>query len=219
VVGRAQTTINNPRLQDKGFSSAAFENQLRNEFLARTGQDLRSLAPAAMPERAKPLLVRLAFFMQQAVQDVQPLINQKGIGFKGFIPETFAAKVAEQFSKDAGLKLRQIGPPGIQPRNPNNRPDEQEVQALLAIQKAHPRMGDHVVEQQLRDNTVRVLLPLFYKTHCLACHGKPKTEVDISGYEKEGFKKGDLGGAISVVMPFDKQLLKAEASVATSQAP
>ena len=219
VVGRVQTTINNPRLEDKGFSSVVFQNELRKELLARTGQDLRNLAPAAMPERAKPLLVRLTFFMQQAIQEVQPLINQKGVGFKGFVPETFAAKVAEQFSKDAGLKLRQIGPPGVHPRNPNNRPDGQEVQALLAIQKTHPRMGDHVVEQQLSDNTVRILLPLFYKTHCLACHGKPKKEVDISGYEKEGFKKGDLGGAISVVMPLDKQLLKAEASLATSQAP
>lgn len=45
VVGRAQQTINNPRLEDKGFSSSIFESQLRKEFLARTGHDLRNLAP------------------------------------------------------------------------------------------------------------------------------------------------------------------------------
>jgi general secretion pathway protein A len=200
VVGKVQPTINNPRLEDKGFSSSVFEIQLRKEFLTRTGHDLRNLAPAAMPERAKLLLVRLAFFMQKAVQEVQPEINKKGIGFKGFIPATFGTKVAERFSKDTGVSLRQIGPPGIESRNPANRPDSHEERALLAIQKSHPRVGDHVVEQQLPDNNIRVLLPLFYNKECLACHGKPKGEVDISGYQKEGFKEGDLGGAISVTL-------------------
>lgn len=118
VVGRAQSAINNPRLEDKGFSSAVFEERLRKEFLTRTGHDLRNLAPAQMPEGAKVLLVRLSFFMQKSVQEAQPLINQKGIGFKGFIPASFATRVAEKFSKDTGLTLRQIGPPSIAPRNP-----------------------------------------------------------------------------------------------------
>ncbi|HJU05714.1 MAG TPA: DUF3365 domain-containing protein, partial [Nitrospiraceae bacterium] len=201
VLGRAQPAINNPRLEDKGFSSSVFEARLRKEFLARTGHDLHNLAPAPMPDAAKPLLVKLNYFMQKAVQDVQADINKKGIGFKGFIPATFATKVAASFSKDTGLKLRQIGPPDVDPRNPENKPDEQEKQTLSAVQKSHPRVGDHVIEQQLPDNSVRVLLPLFYNKQCLACHGKPKGEIDISGYEKEGFKEGDLGGAISVILP------------------
>jgi len=53
-------------------------------------------------------------------------------------------------------------------------------------------------------------LPLFYDKQCLACRGKPKGELDISGYEKEGFKEGDLGGAISVILPADNKLLKEE---------
>ena len=210
VVGKAQPTINNPRLEHKGFSSSAFEAQLRSQFLSRTGHDLRNLAPAAMPERAKPLLVRLAFFMQKAVQDVQALINKKGIGFKGFIPATFGTTVAAQFSKDTGLKLRQIGPPGVPPRNPDNKPDQQEEQALYAIQKSHPRIGDHAVEQRLPDFGVRVILPLFYTKQCLGCHGTPKGQVDISGYEKEGFKEGDLGGAISITLPRNNKVSKGE---------
>ncbi len=202
VVGRAQPAINNPRLEDKGFSSSAFVAQLRKEFQGRTRHDLHNLAVATMPEPAKPLLVRLSFFMQKAVQDVQPDINKKGIGFKGFIPATFATQVSERFSKDTGLKLRQIGPPGTDPRNPNNRPDEQEEQILFAIRKHHPRVGDHIVESQLGQGAgVRVLLPLFYNKQCLSCHGTPKGEVDISGYEKEGFKDGDLAGAISITVP------------------
>jgi len=209
VVGRAQSTINNPRIEDKGFSSSVFEGQLRKEFQTRTRHDLHNLAVAPMPESAKPLLLRLAFFMQKAVHDVQPDINKKGIGFKGFIPATFGTQVAHSFSKDTGLKLRQIGPPGTKPRNPNNKPNEQEEQLLYAVQKNHPRVGDHIVEQQLADSRgVRVMLPLFYSKQCLACHGSPKGEVDISGYEKEGFKEGDLGGAISIVLSAQNKLTK-----------
>jgi hypothetical protein len=210
VLGRAQSTINNPRLEDKGFSSSVFEARLRKEFLTRTGYDLQGLAHAAMPERAKPLLIKLAGFMQKAVQDVQADINKKGIGFKGFIPATFGTKVAAAFSKETGVKLRQIGPPEVEPRNPDNKPDEQETMALFTIQRSHPRAGDHIIEQRLSDNSVRVLLPLFYTKACLACHGKPKGELDISGYEKEGYKEGDLGGAISVIIPAGAKSLEGE---------
>ena len=209
VVGRAQPAINNPRLEDKGFSANVFAAQLRKEFLARTRHDLHNLAGAPMPESAKPLLLRLSFFMQKAVHDVQPDINKKGIGFKGFIPATFGTQVAQSFSKDTGLKLRQIGPPGKEPRNPDNKPDDEEELLLYAVQKSHPRVGDHIVEQQLSDSRgVRVMLPLFYNKQCLACHGNPKGEVDISGYEKEGFKEGDLGGAISIVLTAPNKLTK-----------
>ena len=201
VLGKAQPTINNPRLEDKGFSPPVFEGRLRKEFQMRTGHDLRNLPSSPMPEQAKPLLLKLVFLMLKEVHAVQPDINKKGIGFKGFIPATFATKVTQQFTKDTGLKVRQIGPPGIDPRNPANKPDEQEEQTLLLIQKNHPRVGDHVMEQQLPDHSIQVLLPLFYTRQCLGCHGKPKGEVDISGYEKEGFKEGDLGGAISVILP------------------
>ena len=209
VLGRAQSTINNPRIGDKGFSSSVFEGQLRKEFQTRTGHDLHNLAVAPMPESAKPLLLRLAFFMQKAVHDVQPDINKKGIGFKGFIPATFGTQVADSFSKDTGLELRQIGPPGTEPRNPNNKPNEQEEQLLYNVQKNHPRVGDHIVEQELADSRgVRVMLPLFYSKQCLACHGNPKGQVDISGYQKEGFKEGDLGGAISIVLSAQNKLTK-----------
>ena len=207
VVGRAQSAINNPRIEDKGFSIEVFEERLRKEFLARTGHDLRKLAPAQMPERGKVLLLRLAFFMQRSVHEAEALINKKGIGFKGFIPATFATGVAEAFSKDTGITLRQIGPPTADPRNPNNKPDEKELAALIVMQKSHPRVGDHIVEQQVEDRGLRILLPLFYSKQCLTCHGQPKGQIDISGYEKEGFKEGDIGGAISVMIPMEDQQL------------
>lgn len=198
VVGKAQAALNNPRLGDKNFSPAVFEAQLRKEFLGRTGYDIRDVGAAPMPDSAKPLLLRLTASMRHVVEEAQPLINQQGIGFKGFIPATFGTKAAQQFSRNTSVTIRQIGPPGIAPRNPGNRPDPDEQEALKAMQKSHPRMGDHIVEQTLPNGRFRVLLPLFYTKPCLSCHGKPKGEIDISGYPKEGFKEGDIGGAISV---------------------
>ena len=43
----------------------------------------------------------------------------------------------------------------------------------------------------------RVLIPEYYESSCLVCHGGPKGAVDITGGKKEGGKLGDLGGGIS----------------------
>jgi general secretion pathway protein A len=49
--------------------------------------------------------------------------------------------------------------------------------------------------------TLRVVMPIYYQKDCLACHGEPKGDLDISGYPKEGYREGDLAGAITVVTP------------------
>jgi hypothetical protein len=36
--------------------------------------------------------------------------------------------------------------------------------------------------------------------HVLACHGTPKGSTDITGYPREGFAEGDLGGVISIAL-------------------
>jgi len=46
----------------------------------------------------------------------------------------------------------------------------------------------------------RVLMPEYYGQGCLACHGEPVGELDVTGYPKEGGKLGDLGGVISVTL-------------------
>jgi hypothetical protein len=46
----------------------------------------------------------------------------------------------------------------------------------------------------------RIAVPEYYRQSCLACHGSPKGEPDITGYPKEGRKLGDLGGVMSIVL-------------------
>jgi hypothetical protein len=45
------------------------------------------------------------------------------------------------------------------------------------------------------------MVPLYIEKSCLPCHGEPAGEKDIAGRIKEGYKEGDLRGAISVVVP------------------
>jgi hypothetical protein len=46
----------------------------------------------------------------------------------------------------------------------------------------------------------RVIVPEYYVSSCLSCHGEPAGETDITGYPKEGGKEGDLGAAISITL-------------------
>ena len=67
------------------------------------------------------------------------------------------------------------------------------------LQSAEWKKGDFV-EQEAELNgkrAYRMLIPEYYETSCLACHGGPKGSTDITGGKREGGKLGDLGGAIS----------------------
>jgi hypothetical protein len=46
----------------------------------------------------------------------------------------------------------------------------------------------------------RMLVPEYYTSGCLTCHGEPTGEIDVTGYPKEGGKLGDLGGVISITL-------------------
>jgi general secretion pathway protein A len=46
------------------------------------------------------------------------------------------------------------------------------------------------------------MLPVYIKPACLKCHGEPKGEKDIAGGIKEGYKEGEVRGAISVMIPY-----------------
>src|SRR5207245_6916866 len=85
-------------------------------------------------------------------------------------------------------------------RNPKNKADQFEAATLKKFADPnYPRAGEKVISATVDDGkAVRVMLPLFYLKGCLACHGEPKGERDISGYIKEGGKEGELGGVISV---------------------
>jgi general secretion pathway protein A len=202
AIGRNQLLLNDPAKGDKGFTPEVFAQQTMGLFKERTGHDLTNLSAAAVPEMARPLLVRLLEESQKTVASYQTVINMPGIKYKGLIPATFGTETGARFQSWSGVYLKQTAPEHLV-RNPKNKPDAFEAAEMKKMgEPSFPRVGEQVVSQTVEDGkSMRVLLPLFYGKACLSCHGAPKGERDVTGYPREGAQEGDLGGAISVKLP------------------
>ncbi|MBU6433132.1 MAG: DUF3365 domain-containing protein, partial [Nitrospirae bacterium] len=120
VVDRNQTLINDRRLGEKGFTPEVFENQVMEELRVRTGVDMRSFGEAIVPSLARRFLPILMQVSKETVASAQLVINQRGIGYKNFIPASFARLAASRFSSKSQIILKQVA---LHPRNPKNTPD------------------------------------------------------------------------------------------------
>jgi hypothetical protein len=142
--------------------------------------------------------------IREVVDEHQAMIDAKGVGFKGFIPATFARLVNERLEEKVGdqAKMKVTAPEGLI-RNRTARPDgwEQHVIEEKFQSDGWPK-GKPFVEEVDMDGrqSFRMLIPEYYSASCLTCHGQPKGEVDITGYPKEGAAEGDLAGAISITL-------------------
>lgn len=201
VIDRNQALINDRRKGLKGFTPELFEQQLTQEFYAGTGVDLAHLSAAHVPPMAGDMLRALVHAGKEVVADAQLVINQRGVGYKNFIPATFGSQAAARFSAKSPVRLKQTA---LHARNEKNTPDPYEAAVLgrLASQASHTASVSEVTDG---GKTLRVLTPIYYTKDCLQCHGSPAGELDISGYPKEGAREGDLAGAISVAIPIEKR--------------
>jgi general secretion pathway protein A len=201
VIEQNQQLIDDPHKGDKGFTPEAFEQQLVQDFFRQTGLNLTRLqsAPVTVPPLAKELLPTFVVVSKEVVRDAQVVINQRGVGYKNFIPATYGSQAAARFSKRSHVQMKQTA---MQPRNPKNEPDEYESSVLRWL-AGRPNSEAYVSELTESSRTLRVVMPIYYLRECLTCHGEPKGELDVSGYPKEGAREGDLAGAISVRIPLD----------------
>lgn len=201
VIERNQSLIDDPHKGEKGFTPDLFEQQLAQEFRLKTGIDLTSLSKTpvstTLPPLAKELLPALVQASREVIREAQVVINQRGIGYKNFIPATYGSQASARFSRSSHVRLKQTT---NQPRNPKNEPDEYEASVLQWL-AGRPRAEAYVSELTEEGRTLRVVMPIYYAKDCLTCHGEPKGDLDISGYPKEGHKEGDLAGAITVTAP------------------
>lgn len=142
--------------------------------------------------------------LREVVDENQKMIDAKGVGFKGFIPATFARLVNERFEEKVGdhAKMKVTAPTDLV-RNRKALPDKWEQQVIEGkFLSADWPKGQSFVEEVETDGrkSFRMLIPEYYSASCLTCHGQPKGEIDISGYPKEGGSEGELGGAISITL-------------------
>jgi Protein of unknown function (DUF3365) len=200
IVERNQTLINDPRIGDKGFTPEVFEHEVVDEFIRQTTIDLKHLS-SHLPSLAKELLPVLLQSSKEVVADAQLVINQRGIGYKNFVPATFGSQAARKFSNRSHVKIKQTA---LNPRNLKNTPDAYEENVLKRL-ATQPALNTSVIDWIDNETTLRTMIPIYYSQDCLVCHGAPKGILDISGYPREGAQAGDLAGAISIQIPVNKQ--------------
>ncbi len=196
VMSEQMANINDASKADKGFTGGYMAAQVIERFKKKTKIDLR--IPNVVPQAG--LYLALVEAEKDVVDEAQPVINRPGIGFKGFIPAVFARKTGEHFFKKTGVKLKLTG---IDYRNVNNRPDDFEAEVLRMFSDPRHPKGQTYVRNTMLDGkpVLRMMDPEYAGASCLNCHGTPKGEKDLTGGRKEGWKEGDLAGAISVVLP------------------
>ena len=201
VISDKQKHINDASIGDKGLSAAVVVAAAKANYKKATGVDPDSIDPASLEgELLNATIEAIAAVMDEA----QPLINKKGVSLKGFLPAIFARRVTEEFrARKGSVADIRLTAPKAYVRNRANRPDTWESDVIENIFKSesHPK-GQHVAEMGERKGKAayRLILPEYYKQSCLACHGGPKGERDITGGKKEGGQLGELGGAISVLI-------------------
>jgi Protein of unknown function (DUF3365) len=201
VISDQQDLINDPQLGDKHLIGEVVLDQAIARYSKDTGVDPRKLDPASRQGR---LLRAMMAAIVEVVDDNQPTINEQGTGFKGFIPAVFARMVAESFDHLAkGEAEIKVTAPVELVRNRKARPDPWEAEIiekrLLDPAWAPGQPFSAEVETNGRP-AFRVAVPEYYVESCLACHGSPKGEMDVTGYPKEGGKLNDLGAVISITL-------------------
>ena len=201
VISNNQDLINNPELGDKQLSGQVVLEQAVKSYAKATGSDPATIDPNSRKGR---LLRAMMAAIVAATDDNQATINEKGTGFKGFIPSVFGRLVSEDFNQMAKgeAEVKVTAPPELV-RNRKARPDAWEADMiktkLLGADWPRGQSYSAVVETNGRP-AFRVAVPEYYATSCLVCHGLTKGEMDLTGYPKEGGKMGDLGAVISITL-------------------
>jgi hypothetical protein len=194
VIAKNQVLINDAEKGDKGLTP----DKVLGDARTALGGDFKIADKSTFKGQAQQAMLDA---IQETMKNAQALINQKGKGFKGFIPAVFGKQVADSFNKIiAGKAFIKLTAPKEYVRNRANRPDEWENNVIEnQFKKAGYEKDKPFIEAAPHNGkpALRLLIPEYYGEPCLACHGEPKGEKDITGAKKEGAKLGDLGGAIS----------------------
>jgi archaellum component FlaG (FlaF/FlaG flagellin family) len=201
VISNNQKLINDPNIGDKHLTGQKVLADAVALYQKNTGVDPEAIDKATRKGR---LLQAMMSAIVQVMEDNQVTINEKGTGFKGFIPAVFGRLVSEAFNSlaqgEATLKI--TAPPDLV-RNRKARPDawETEVIETKLLSPDWPKDQPFSATVSINDHPgYRIAVPEYYRQSCLSCHGTPKGELDITGYPKEGRKVGDLGGVMSIVL-------------------
>lgn len=182
--------IVDPTLGDKGLSGDALESQWRSAV----EPDLIDASPSQ-----KKIFEKLFWAGRQVMDNNQERINTKGVGWKNFLPAKWEREMGQVFAARTGIIIKQ---PGRAYRSPMNAPDDTERNALEHYVKAGHGENKPLTSfaKWGKQEVYRHMEPIRLIPACLGCHGKPKGEPDMLGFEKDGLEAGDVIGVMSVTV-------------------
>ncbi len=199
VVSNHQDLINDPTKGEKGFTGEYLGNRVIQLFKEKANIDLGKPARSEQSQ----LLQTLLESEMEVISDFQPVINKPGIGFKGVLPAVFARKTGEKFRQKTGIGLKLTA---LEVRYPANKADSFEDEILKLFSDPRYPKGRQYSKTTVWEGrqVLRLMDPEYASASCLKCHGEPRGERDITGMKKEGYKEGELAGAISLTLPIKK---------------
>jgi hypothetical protein len=203
IIAQQQDLFNNPDIGDKGFTGEVYAAKIKKHFKDATGVDV-SEEDASSADPTKKILGVLLVSAKNVINESQKILNQKGRGFKKIIPAIVGRRIGYKYNEamGGGYNLKQTS---LKFRNPANHPDAFEKKILEAFKAEGYPKGEgkgEIVTNSDESQTYRYMLPLYIKPACLKCHGDPKGERDIARKIKEGYKEGEIRGAISLKIPY-----------------
>ena len=196
IVSEQMDNINDASKADKGFTGDYMAGQVLERFKKHTRLDLR--IPNVVPQAN--LYLTVVQSAKDVVHEAQPIINRAGISYKGFIPAVFAQRVEDQFYTKSGVRMKLTS---IGYRNANSKPDDFETEVLRMFSDSRHPKGKPYMRSSMVDGrpVLRMMSPEYVSQTCLTCHGEPRGKLTVGGMKKDGWKDGDLAGAISIVLP------------------
>lgn len=179
--------LTDPLIGDKGFTG--------DVFLAQWKEALEPEMLDASPAQQR-VVDKLLWAGKRSIDNNQDRLNVKGVKWKHFLPAKWARETGLMFNSRTGIVTKQ---PSVNYRHPSNAPDAKEIEVLSRLIDAGSAAAPTGEFAMMGKQSVyRYFDPVRLMPPCLACHGKPKGELDILGFEKDGFEAGDVIGLISV---------------------
>jgi signal transduction histidine kinase len=174
----------------------------------------------AQKQQAEKEMHEKAYVLSQQMDAVwefmainQDIINYDANGeynFKGLHCSLVGKSIGKLFGKKTGYEIRYTN---YNPRNQADAPDLFESRALDRFKADSGLTEIYGVTEYEGQEAFRYVKPMRIENNCLECHGKPAGELDVLKYPKEGWEVGDLGGAVSIVMPTDIYLENTRSNV------
>jgi hypothetical protein len=181
--------LTDPELGDKGYTGEVFVQQWRAA--------VEDIMVTATPNQER--VMEMVFWAgKQAIDNVQDRLNVKGIAWKHFLPARWEREMGDILNARTGILTKQ---PARNYRNPANVPDELEREVLVRFTRPDFNGDAHgSFERMANQDVYRYMEPIRMIPPCMACHGHPKGEPDMLGFEKDGLDIGDVIGLMSVTI-------------------